>query len=202
MSVNAVSSSTLTASVSTTTSRKETQNNTEALPDTPAAVFEKSDESSQTKKLTYSSSSVSSMGIEADQKYTDLSNLIESLLTSQTVKTNQSAGQSFSQIIEKYNGNLKNFIQSMKVDSATSTAAQDAISEDGYWGVKQTAARAIDFAKSLAGGDPEKLATLKAAIEKGYQEAEKSWGGTLPGICYQTKDAIMKGLDEWAGQAS
>ncbi|MEI6101624.1 MAG: hypothetical protein WCP73_07275 [Eubacteriales bacterium] len=201
MSVNAVSSSAL-INVSTTTTRT-TQINSEVLPaDDPAAVFEKSDESAQTKKLTYTSSSVSGMSMQDEQKYADLSSLIENLLTSQTVKANQSSGLSFSQIVQKYDGHLKNFIQSLKVDNTTSQEAQKAIADDGYWGVKQTASRTIEFAKSLAGGDPAKLATLKAAIVKGYQEAEKSWGGSLPDICNQTKDAIMKGLDEWAGQAA
>lgn len=37
------------------------------------------------------------------------------------------------------------------VDSETQAAAQEAISEDGYFGVNKTSERIIDFAKALSG---------------------------------------------------
>ena len=43
------------------------------------------------------------------------------------------------------------------VDAQTKAEAQEAISEDGYWGVKQTSQRIFDFAYALAGDDPEKM---------------------------------------------
>ena len=42
--------------------------------------------------------------------------------------------------------------------------AQELISEDGYWGVEKTSDRIVNFAISLAGGDPEKLKEIKANI--------------------------------------
>ena len=39
------------------------------------------------------------------------------------------------------------------VDAQTKADAQEAISEDGYWGVKQTSQRIFDFAHALAGDD-------------------------------------------------
>ncbi len=199
MSVNPVSGSAINAA-GAATCRKDKEISPEALADAPAAVFEESAQTEKTRKITYTSAQVSGVDLKADQKYAGLSALIESLLNSQTFEAQQAAGKSFSEIIEKYSGNLKSFIQGLKVDDATRAAAQEAVSEDGYWGVKQTAARAINFAIGLAGNDPAKLETLKAAIEKGYAEAEKSWGGSLPGICAQTRDAILKGLDEWAAK--
>ena len=200
MSVNPVSNQ--TGAARSVTSRQEPKSNTNVLPDTAAAVFEKSDESLQTQKLTYTSAAAGKIGGQSDQKYLSLISLVESLLTTQTVKTGQAKGLSFSKIIEKYEGSLKNIFENLRVDDATRLLAQQEISEDGYWGVKQTAARAVDFAKSLSGGDPSKLAELKAAIEKGYEQAEKAWGGTLPDICYLTKEATMKGLDDWAAQGA
>jgi hypothetical protein len=198
MPINPVSNSSINI-VNAVSNRKDTGADTEALPDAPAAVFVGSQQTDQTKTLTYSSAQVSVLNPE-DQKYASLGDLIGSLLTSQTLQANQAAGKTFSQIIEKYSGNLKNFIQGLQVDDTTRAAAQQAVSDDGYWGVKQTAARAVDFAISLSGGDTAKLKTLKGAIEEGYSQAEKAWGGSLPDICMQTKDAIMKGLDEWASQ--
>ena len=86
------------------------------------------------------------------------------------------------------------------VDAATKAQAQEDISENGYWGVKQTSERILDFAKALAGDNPEKLEQMRSAFEKGYKEAEKTWGGELPDISKQTFDAVMKGFDELTGK--
>ena len=88
------------------------------------------------------------------------------------------------------------------VDAATKAQATEDISEDGYWGVKQTSQRLFDFASALAGDDPEKLENMRAAFEKGYKQAEKTWGGELPDISKQTFDAVMKGFDELTGKVS
>ena len=86
------------------------------------------------------------------------------------------------------------------VDAATKAQAQEDISENGYWGVKQTSERILDFAKALAGDDPEKLEKMRSAFEKGYKQAEETWGGELPDISKQTFDAVMKGFDELTGK--
>ena len=88
------------------------------------------------------------------------------------------------------------------VDAATKAQAQADIAEDGYWGVQQTSDRILDFAKALAGDDPDKLENMRAAFEKGYKQAEKTWGGELPEISKQTFDAVMKGFDELTGKVS
>ncbi|WP_026651537.1 hypothetical protein [Butyrivibrio proteoclasticus] len=86
------------------------------------------------------------------------------------------------------------------VDAATKAQAQEDIAEDGYWGVKQTSERILDFAKALAGDDPEKLENMREAFKKGYDQAQKTWGGELPEISKQTYDAVMKGFDELTGK--
>ena len=86
------------------------------------------------------------------------------------------------------------------VDAATKAQAQQDISEDGYWGVKQTSERILDFAKALAGDDPDKLEQMRSAFEKGYKRAEKTWGGELPEISKNTFDAVMKGFDQLTGK--
>ena len=88
------------------------------------------------------------------------------------------------------------------VDAATKAQAQDDISEDGYWGVKQTSERILDFAKALAGDDPDKLEQMRSAFEKGYKQAENTWGGELPEISKNTFDAVMKGFDELTGKTA
>ena len=79
-----------------------------------------------------------------------------------------------------------------KVDEATRKQAQEDISEDGYWGVKQTSQRLFDFASALAGDDVDKMKEMQSAIEKGYKQATKAWGKDLPSISNDTMDATNK----------
>lgn len=84
------------------------------------------------------------------------------------------------------------------VDSETQAAAQEAISEDGYFGVNQTSKRIIDYAKALSGGDKSKIETLKNAFVEGFESAKKAFGGELPEISQQTYDKVMQGFDDWS----
>ena len=88
-----------------------------------------------------------------------------------------------------------------EVDEATKLQAQKDIAEDGYWGVNQTSDRIIDFAKALTGGDPSKIEDMRDAFKKGYEQAEKTWGGKLPEISQKTYDAVMAGFDKMAEDA-
>lgn len=95
--------------------------------------------------------------------------------------------------------NIWQFIASgnYTVDAATKAQAQEDISEDGYWGVKQTSQRLFDFASALAGDDVDKMKEMQAAIEKGYKLATKDWGRDLPSISKDTFDATNKLFDEY-----
>lgn len=84
-----------------------------------------------------------------------------------------------------------------EVDVATKAQAQKDISEDGYYGVKQTSERLFDFAMALAGDDPEKMKEMQAAVEKGFKLATKDWGKELPGICKDTLDATNKLFEDY-----
>lgn len=83
------------------------------------------------------------------------------------------------------------------VDAQTKADAEAAISEDGYWGVKQTSQRIFDFAAALAGDDVELMEKYQKAVEKGFSQAEDAWGGSLPSICGDTKTAIDKLFDDY-----
>lgn len=87
--------------------------------------------------------------------------------------------------------------QKLTVDQATIDAATEATSEDGEWGVRQTAERILSFAKLGIGDNPAQIATYRAAVDQGFKEAEKAFGGKLPDISYQTYDAIMAEFDRW-----
>lgn len=83
------------------------------------------------------------------------------------------------------------------VDSQTKAEAQEAISENGYWGVAQTSQRIFDFAYALAGDDADKMKEMQAAVEKGFQQAGAAWGGDLPSICGDTRSAVSKLFDDY-----
>jgi len=70
------------------------------------------------------------------------------------------------------------------------------ISEDGYFGVKNTAQRIFDFAVQNAGDNPEKLQVARDAVLKGFKEAENAFGGSLPDISHKTLDKLLGMIDE------
>ena len=84
-----------------------------------------------------------------------------------------------------------------KADDIWSFLASEEISEDGYWGVKQTSDRILDFAKALSGNDSSKADLLLDAFKKGFKEATKTWGKDLPDISKQTYDAVVEKFDKW-----
>jgi len=88
----------------------------------------------------------------------------------------------------------------VNVDPATKAQAEADIAEDGYWGVTQTSDRIIDFAMALTGGDPSQIEKMADAFKKGYEQAEKTWGGKLPEICQQTYDRVLQKFDELKAQ--
>lgn len=82
-------------------------------------------------------------------------------------------------------------------DEATINKAKEDISEDGYWGVKETSQRIFDFAVALSGGDEDKMEKMRDAVTKGFKEATKAWGKELPEISQKTYDAVMKKFDDY-----
>lgn len=82
-------------------------------------------------------------------------------------------------------------------DADTIAKAKEDISEDGYWGVKQTSDRIFDFAQALAGDDEEKMKAMKKAVEKGFKEATKTWGKELPDISKNTYNSVMDKFDKY-----
>ena len=186
--------STINAPVEDKKKEKEVEVKKEA-----AAVYEKSEENSSTSKVS--------------SKETDRTKIIQQLKADDALRQQQ-----LLDIVHKMMGKQANaygmantdndddsswkFLAKgdFTVDAATKAQAQEDISENGYWGVKQTSERILDFAKALAGDDPDKLEKMRSAFEKGYKQAEKTWGGELPDISKQTFDAVMKGFDELTGK--
>lgn len=148
------------------------------------AVYEKSSSTDR-------SAIIAQLKSDAEQRTNQLRTMVESMMKSQ----GQQIGTADS---------MWRFLAGGKftVTAQAKAQAQEAISEDGYWGVSQTSQRIVDFAKALTGGDASKAEEMRAAFEKGFKAATKSWGQKLPSISQQTYDAVMKGFDEWVGKTA
>ncbi len=160
-------------------------------------VYEPSKETTQTsakKNAKVDSETIAKLKADADQRLSQLKGIVEQLITKQG-KTSETVS-----IWSQFRQGILD--GTITVDEATAKQAQEDISEDGYWGVKQTSERILDFAKALTGGDSSKVEDIRTAIEKGFSEAAKLWGDELPEISQKTHDAVMKGLDEWAKQST
>ena len=199
MSVNGISNVGANAYEALTTTQTENKPVEEVKDNTSekgenGVVYEPSKDSVNVpvKKYVQNTELVNKMKADAEEHSKQLRNIVEKMMTKQS----QTSGIA--------NGDMWKFLASGKfeVDEATKLQAQKDIAEDGYWGVKQTSGRILDFATALTGGDPSKIEDMRAAFKKGYEQAEKTWGGELPEISKKTYDAVMAGFDKMAEDAA
>lgn len=191
MSVNGITSNSYdnrTYGTQTSKTDKTTQSTSTSAKSTSftkdAAVYEASS--------TTSAKSKSNAAIVAQMKQdlAERTSKLTSLVTDMFLKQGKTFASSSDMIKALASGELK-------VDSATAAQAKEDISEDGYWGVKQTSDRIFDFAKALSGGDNDKMQKMLEAFKKGYEKATGAWGKELPSICKDTYDAVEKKFDEY-----
>ena len=200
MSVNGVTSNQATAAYSysatesvkaDTTVKEETKVENSATAGS-GAVYEPSKEDASPVKKTYKPDTnlINKMKADADARTAQLRSLVEKMMTGQATAYGKA-------------NDIWSFLRKgdFTVDPATKKQAQADIAEDGYWGVNQTSDRIIDFANALTGGDPDKIEEMRAAFEKGFKKAAKTWGGDLPDISQRTYDAVMEKFDKLAENA-
>lgn len=169
------------ANTSKTNSKNETKKNETTE---EAATYEASKPTSTTSKV--SSDVVAKMKADTQAKLEQMQSLVTKMFQKQGV-TIGTADDMWKALA---NGNFT-------ADPATIEQAKEDIGEDGYWGVNQTSDRLVDFAIALSGGDEEKMQKMVSAVEKGFNEATKSWGKDLPGISSDTYSATMDKFDKW-----
>ena len=155
---------------------------------------ELSDDTKVTKKMSDSERAalVKSLKADLENQTTRFTNMMMQMFQKQGITGLTAGSDSFWRQIASGN---------FTVDAKTKAEAQEAISEDGYWGVKQTSQRIFDFAKALAGDDVEQMKKMQAAVEKGFGQAKSAWGGELPSISGETYNAISDLFDEYYAQA-
>lgn len=95
-------------------------------------------------------------------------------------------------------------IRDIEITDEMRAEAQAMIDEGGYFSVEETAARILDFAVALTGGDPGRIDVMRDAVERAFTQAERIFGGELPQISHDTLAAIREGFDQWqeAGNAN
>ena len=173
-----------------TKAKEETAVKTEDKASEQGAVYEKSKEPE--KKATYS---INKMSAE------DRAALVQQLKQAELERRNQMC----SLVQKMFNGQagVKKLADLFSPENLKNVSAEDIakakedVSEDGYWGVKQTSQRLFDFASALAGDDPEKMKEMQKAMEKGFKQATHAWGKDLPGICGDTLSAANKLFDDY-----
>ena len=77
----------------------------------------------------------------------------------------------------------------------TPEEATELVAEDGYFGVEKTSQRLAGFVITGGGDDLQRLQAGREGIIRGFNEAEKIWGGKLPEISYQTLEKALEKID-------
>ena len=131
---------------------------------------------------------VQSLKDDLNNQMSRFTNMMTQMFQKQGITASQAQGDDFWKMMASGN---------YTVDAKTKAEAQEAISEDGFWGVKQTSQRIFDFAQALAGDDVETMKKMQAAVEKGFEQAGAAWGGDLPSISGETHDAVNKLFDDY-----
>lgn len=207
MSVQSVINNVATANanvISNTTEKPSekattTKENTSAFDET-AVVYEKS--SAEAPKSATANknagidreSLIAQMKADTEARMSQLTSIVQQMMNGQ--------GKAFS--LATGNDDIWKFLASGEytVTEAAKLQAQEDISEDGYWGVKQTSDRILDFAKALAGGDASKADELLDAFKKGYEQATGAWGKDLPDISKETYKAVEEKFAAWKNESN
>lgn len=181
MDINSINNSYATSAYSYQTKNTSVEKNTtsKATEDT-GVVYEKNADRTAI---------IEKMKSDVEQRTAQMKSLVESMMKNQGVQIGTA-------------DDIWHFLASgnFTVTEAAKAQAQEAISENGYWGVEQTSERIVEFAKALTGGDASKAEEMRDAFIKGFKEATKSWGKELPSISQDTYDAVMKKFDKWVGK--
>ncbi|MGN1186890.1 MAG: hypothetical protein ACI4R6_00215 [Lachnospiraceae bacterium] len=190
MSVNGITQNNYDTKVYNTSQTAKKTGKTDSTSKSSSASF--SDDAAVYEASNTTAKQKSNAAIVAQMKkdLSDRTSQLKSLVADMFLKQGQTFASSEDMLKALANGELK-------VDSATAAQAREDISEDGYWGVKQTSDRIFDFAMALSGGDEDKMQDMLAAFKKGYEQATGAWGRELPSLCKDTYDAVEKKFDDY-----
>lgn len=173
----------------TNVTKPEANTNTSTTTKAEGVVYESTNIKNMSEKER--ASLVEKLKADADARTAQLKSLVEKMFLQQGQKITDS-------------DSMWKFLASgdFTVDRETAEAAKEAISEDGYWGVKQTSQRIFDMAVALSGGDSEKMDDMLEAFKKGFSQATKTWGKELPDISQQTYAAVLEKFENFKNEGT
>ena len=74
--------------------------------------------------------------------------------------------------------------------------AAELVSENGYFGIQNTANRIADFVINGANGDAELLRSGLEGVKQGFAQAEDMWGQALPDISVETMNKTLDRINQ------
>jgi len=192
MDMNAISNvTTATSTTATTAATKKAEeaqatvtNKNEDL----GVVYEKSKDTEKVTSTKDNKAIIAKMKADAEARTSQLRSIVEQLITKQGTAFGKASDDDMWKFLAK---------GEFTVSADVKAQAEADIAEDGYWGVDQTSDRILDFAKALAGNDPEKAEEMLEAFKEGFKQATKTWGDELPEISQKTYDAVLEKFDTW-----
>ncbi|MBE0499000.1 MAG: hypothetical protein IBX43_07155 [Campylobacterales bacterium] len=82
------------------------------------------------------------------------------------------------------------------ISSLSQDEAKELVSEEGFFGIKETSQRIADFVIMGSGRDEKLLRSGREGVAEGLKQAEKMWGGKLPEIAYETIEKALGKIDD------
>jgi len=197
MDMNAINNVTTATSVNTTSALVKKAAEEAQVAKTPAeetgVVYEKSNENEKVTSTKDNKAIIAKLKADAEERTAQLRSIVEQLITKQGTAFGKATDDEMWKFLAK---------GEFTVSADVKAQAEADIAEDGYWGVEQTSDRILDFAKALAGNDPEKAEEMLEAFKKGFKEATKTWGDELPDISQKTYDAVMEKFEAWKNESA
>ena len=183
-----------TSTVATATAKKaaeETQEVKSNKAEELGVVYEKSSDSDKVTSTKDNKAIIAKLKADAEARTSQLRSIVEQLITKQGTAFGKASDDDMWKFLAK---------GEFTVSADVKAQAEADIAEDGYWGVEQTSDRILDFAKALAGNDPDKAEEMLEAFKEGFKQATKAWGDELPEISQKTYDAVLEKFDAWANE--
>ncbi len=195
--MNAINNVTTVTSTNTTALAKKAAEEAPVNKTTPAeetgVVYEKNKDSKKVTSTKDNKSIIAKLKADAEERTSQLRSIVEQLITKQGTAFGKASDDDMWKFLAK---------GEFTVSADVKAQAEADIAEDGYWGVEQTSDRILDFAKALAGNDPDKAEEMLEAFKEGFKQATKTWGDELPELSQKTYDAVLEKFETWKNETT
>jgi len=124
----------------------------------------------------------------------------EMMLKSVSIQAETSSLSAEEQFEQDY-ASFQSFLEDIDYDGKpiaelSKDEANELLSEDGIFGVKQTSQRIANFVINGAGDDEKLLRAGREGMIQGFKDAEDMWGSELPDISKETMQKALEMVDK------